>query len=333
MNNKDINNFNDDNKEGNLRVRKDWQNLKKIILNRDYLIVFIAVSVLIFDFAMINIYSSYLREGSGASTAINTATPVVEELVKEPDQSVNDSANADSCNVAGINLHGDLITYYPRSDYSDSGDLNVDEVSSEEIYFAVKGIEKKENIKAIIVEIDSPGGQPVAAEELEKVFKSSSKPVIVYIRSMGVSAAYWAATGADRIFALPSSQVGSIAVNSSYMDATKNNQKEGYTFNDLTSGKFKNTMNSNKPLTDEERALVMKDLNITHDLFVKTVAENRKLDINKVKEIANGWAYTGSEALSLGLVDELGGLAEVSVYLKNNVLNGEDPEICWQILF
>lgn len=313
----------------NRQVRKDWQNFKKIILNRDYLIVFIAISVLIFDFAMINSFSSYSREGAQSDTPTNTVTPIVEEPVKEPDQSVSDSTNADSCNVAGINLHGDLITYYPRSDYSDSGDLNVDEVSSEEVYFAIKGIEKKENIKAIIVEIDSPGGQPVAAEELEKVFKNSSKPVIVYIRSMGTSAAYWAATGADRIFALPSSQVGSIAVNSSYMDATKNNQKEGYTFNDLTSGKFKNTMNSNKPLTEEERTLVMNDLNITHNLFVKTVAENRKLDINKVKELANGWAYTGSEALSLGLVDELGGLDDVKDYLKNSILNNEDADICW----
>lgn len=312
----------------NLRVRKDWQNFKKIILNRDYLIVFIAISVLIFDLAMLRSFSPS-SENKTESTATSTVAPITEEPVKEPEQSINNNANSDNCNVAGLNLHGDLITYYPRTDYSDSGELNVDESSSEDVYFAVKGIEKKENIKAIIVEIDSPGGQPVAAEELEKVFKNSSKPIIVYIRSMGTSAAYWAATGADRIFALPSSQVGSIAVNSSYMDATKNNQKEGYTFNDLTSGKFKNTMNSNKPLTEEERALVMKDINITHNLFVKTVAENRKLDINKVKEIANGWAYTGSEALSLGLIDELGGLDDVRDYLKKGILNNEEANVCW----
>jgi len=73
----------------------------------------------------------------------------------------------------------------------------------------------------------------------------------------------------------------------------------------LTTGKFKNTTNSDKPLTAEERTLVMKDLYEVHDLFVKTVAENRNLDINKVKELANGWAYTGTDALKLGLVDDL----------------------------
>lgn len=108
-----------------------------------------------------------------------------------------------------------------------------------------------------------------------------------------------------------------------------NNQQDGYTFNDLTTGKFKNIMNQNKPLTEEEKALVMKDLFKTHDLFVKTVAENRKLEINKVKGLANGWAYNGTDSLNYGLIDELGGLEEVSEYLKNNVLNGSEINICW----
>ena len=66
----------------------------------------------------------------------------------------------------------------------------------------------------------------------------------------------------------------------------------------------------------------MNDLQKTHNLFVETVAENRKLDINKVKELANGWAYDGNDALKNGLIDEIGGLDEASSYLKNNILNG-----------
>jgi len=313
------------NKESNLRVRQDWHNFKKIIFNRDYLIVFIAVSTLIIDLVILNSFVPNFK--NKPETKNNDSKINIVDNNKELDKSA--SSTDDNCNVLGINLHGDLITYIPKSDYSDTGNLKVDETASESIYFAVKSAEKNEKIKAIILEVDSTGGDPVAAEEIERVLKSSSKPVVAYIRRNGDSAAYWSATAAKRIFASPSSAVGSIGVTSSYMDNVKANQKNGYTFNDLATGKFKNTMNSNKPLTAEEKALIMKDLNETYDLFIKTVAENRKLDVNKVKAVANGWAYTGTEALSMGLIDELGGLDEVNAYLKNNVLNGAETNVCW----
>lgn len=319
---------NDNNKESNRRVRQDWQNFKKIILNRNYLIYFIAVSVVVIDIMIVIGFASDSGTKTGSVEPETISTPTKEILIEHSDGSSSDTSNK-KCNVVGINLHGALITYIPKEDYNDSSELNVDETSSEDIYSIVKSAENDETIKAIMVEIDSPGGEPVAAEEVERTLKASTKPVIVYIRTMGASAAYWAATGADRIFALPSSQVGSIAVNSSYLDEVKLNQKDGYTFNDLSTGKYKNIMNNNKVLTEDERALIMKDLYATHDVFVKTVAENRKLDINKVKEIANGWAYTGTEALSMGLIDELGGLDDVKNYIKSNILNNEEADICW----
>lgn len=207
--------------------------------------------------------------------------------------------------------------------------MEVDEVASESIYFAVKEAELNDKIKAIIVEIDSGGGDPVGGEEIAKIFKSSSKPVIVYIRSLGASAAYWGATGAIRIFASPSSQVGSIGVTSSYVDSIKSNQKDGYTFNQLSVGKFKDTMNRNKPLSAEEKSLIINDANEVYEIFVKTVADNRKMDINKVREIANGWAYSGNKALQLGLIDQIGGLDEVNAYLKDSALDGEEANVCW----
>jgi len=304
----------------NIQDEKEWQSFKKNVSNRNFLLISVVLILMVIGFAVGFSLRYYAKNNSpiASSTAVSSETTAQEQ-----------TSNEDSCNIAGINLHGSMVTYNPKEDLNDSGNLKVDETASEDVYFAVKNAEKKENIKAIIVEIDSSGGDPTAAEEVEKVLKNSTKPVIAYIRSVGTSAAYWAATGAGRIFALPTSQVGSIAVNGSYLDKTKYNQEEGYTFNDLTTGKFKNTTNSDKPLTAEERTLVMKDLYEVHDLFVKTVAENRNLDINKVKELANGWAYTGTDALKLGLVDEFGGLDEVENYLEKNVLNNEKADICW----
>jgi protease-4 len=324
---KDTNNDENINIESNLRVRQDWQNFKKIILNKNYLIVFIAASVFIIDLIILNNFTPYFKDQFKSNQVNKTETPITQENKIDTGQTA--SSTESNCNVLGINLHGDLITYIPKTDYNDSGNLKADETASEEVYFAVKNAEKNNKIKAIVLEIDSTGGDPVAGEEIAKVLKSSSKPVVAYIRAVGASAAYWAATGASRIFASESSAVGSIGVTYSYVDSVKANQKDGYTFNDLSTGKFKSIMNRNKPLTTEEKALVMNDLYKTHDLFVKTVAENRKLDINKVKELANGWAYNGADSLSYGLIDELGGLDEVNAYLKKNVLNNEDSSICW----
>lgn len=320
MNNQSFNKEEDDsNDEGNLRSRKDWHNIKKIIFNKKYLLIFIAVSVLMIDIVIIDYFSPYLfvdTKPEPISNSLNT-----EEESAPADEKV--------CNVFGVNLHGDLITYIPRTDYSESGDLNEDESSSDNIYYAIKSAEADEKVKAVIIEVDSTGGDPVAAEEVARVIKSSTKPVIAYIRSVGASAAYWAVSPADRIFALESSEVGSIGVTYSYVDNVKLNEKEGLNYNELATGKFKNTMSKNKALTNEEKNLIMSDLQKTHDLFVKTVSENRKMDINKVKELANGWAYNGNDSIKHGLIDEIGGLDEVSTYLKNNILNGEEVEICW----
>jgi len=317
----------DSNEEGNLRVRKDWQNFKKIILNRNYLIVFIAISIFIIDLVVLNNFAPYFIDQFESSQINKTEPPILKE--NKPDLVETASSTVGICNVQGINIHGDLITYIPATDYNESGSLKADETASENVYFTVKNAEKDDKIKAIVLEIDSTGGDPVAGEEIAKVLKSSSKPVVAYIRAVGASAAYWAATGAGRIFASETSAVGSIGVTYSYVDNAESNKQDGYTFNDLATGKFKNIMNRNKSLTAEERDLVMKDLFKTHDLFVKKVAENRKLDINKVKELATGWAYNGVDSLNYGLIDELGGLDEVSAYLKNNILDGSEANICW----
>jgi protease-4 len=159
--------------------------------------------------------------------------------------------------------------------------------------------------------------------------KKTKKPVIAHIRGAGDSAAYWAISGVDRIFSLSTSEVGGIGVNSSYLDNTKNNEQNGYNFNDLSIGEFKNTFNPDKPLTETEKDMIMEDLQETHELFVNTVAENRDLEVSDVKKIANGWAYIGNKALSLGLVDEIGNIDSVKEYIEKNILDNKEVDICW----
>lgn len=315
----------------NAQVRKDWHNLKKIIFNRNYLIGFIAISVLIIDLIIIDHFSPYLIERSGQyfKSSVTDISGEDDDLLEDDSSGDEDETEEKACNVKGINLYGDLITYIPNNNYDDFGSPMEDETSSEQIYFAIKNAEKDDDIKAIIIEVDSGGGDPVAGEEINSAIKKSVKPVIAYIRSMGASAAYWAISGADKIYSVKTSSVGGIGVNYSYVDFSKSGEEDGATFNELSSAKFKNIMSPFKELTEEEKELIMDDLQKTHNLFVESVAENRGLELEKVKKIADGWAYNGPDSLGFGLIDDIGGLDEVKEYLKKEILNDEDVEICW----
>lgn len=315
--------------ESNAKVRKDWQAVKRIIFNKNFLIGFIAVSVLIIDLIIIDHFSPYLREKIGSSELISPSSYEDEESDEDKESLDKDDSEDKECNVYGINLHGDLITYIPNDNYDDFGSPMEDETSSEQIYFAIKSAEKDDDIKAIIIEVDSGGGDPVAGEEINSAIKKSTKPVIAYIRSMGASAAYWAISGADKIYSMKTSSVGSIGVNYSYVDFSKSGEEDGATFNELSSAKFKNIMSPFKELTEEEKELIMDDLQKTHNLFVESVAENRGLELEKVKEIADGWAYNGPDSLEFGLIDDIGGMDEVKEYLKTEFLNNEEVKVCW----
>ena len=228
------------------------------------------------------------------------------------------------CNVAGVIFHGTLQTYAYFDPETETGD---DVASSEDIVYYIDLAEDEPDVKAILLEIDSYGGTPVAGEEVANALKRATKPTVVQIREAGDSAAYWVASAGDIIFASELSDVGGIGVTQSYIDESKLNEKEGYTFNQLSTGKFKDILNPEKPLTAEERQLLERDLKIAHDAFVKAVSENRTLDINKVKALADGSSMLGGMVLENGLIDRIGGFDEVETYLAE--LIGEEPNICW----
>jgi len=233
------------------------------------------------------------------------------------------------CNVDGITLHGYLSTYVTDSgsESTETDNFFLLEASSEDIAWYIDSSDKDEAIKAIILEIDSWGGGPVASEEVADALKRAQKPTVAFIRSVGTSGAYWAASGADIIFASANSDVGGIGVTMSYIDYAKNNQKEGFTYNQLSSAKFKDYGDPEKPLTYDEKQLLMRDINILHENFVKAVAENRELDLAEVQKLADGSSVLGEKALEQGLIDRIGGYYDVVDYLEE--LIGEEADTCW----
>lgn len=227
------------------------------------------------------------------------------------------------CNVFGEKIHGTLDSYTPVNVSPDDGDI----YGSEDIVYNIELAEKSPEIKAVLIDIDSLGGYPVAADEVVKALKALTKPSVAIIRGYGDSAAYWVATGADVIFAHPLSDVGSIGITQSYLENVGYNTKEGYKYQDLSIGKFKNMGDPDRPLTVEEKQIIMRQLEQNYNYMIDSIAANRNMSVDEVKKLATGESWTGTEALKLKLIDKLGGLPEATKWLEEKI--GAKPEFCW----
>lgn len=229
-----------------------------------------------------------------------------------------------SCNVADLQLYGSLV-YYPNEGLT-SPSSSVDQTASEDIRQQIETADAEPNIKAILMQVDSPGGDPVAGEDIADALKQSNKPTVVFVADEGTSAAYWASTGAQRIFASADSALADIGVTESYLDDEKQNEQNGLTFEALTAGEYKDMGNPDAPLTDAERALFQRDLNITDQNFIDQVATNRNLSVASVTAIANGSSMEGAMALQDGLIDQIGSIYDAENYIKGKI--GEDVTLC-----
>lgn len=226
-----------------------------------------------------------------------------------------------SCNIAGINIHGDLLTVASEEDERYGA------TSAEDVLSDLWAAEQDENIKAIILEVDSSGGFPVAGEEIYKAVRDLKKPVIAFVRQSGLSAAYFAIASADKIFASALSDVGSIGVTMSYIDSSKYNKENGFTYNEISSGKYKNSGSEEKELTKEEKEMFQRDVDIIYEHFIKYVSAGRNLSIDEVRTLADGSSMLGEMALEKGLIDKIGNYSDVKKYIGDKY--DIEPEVCW----
>jgi len=207
------------------------------------------------------------------------------------------------CNIAVVPIMGEIHSYGAL--YDDYGNEVVSTNMSDSLEL-IRRAEEDLNILGILALVDSPGGTAAAAEMIGDELKSSSVPVAAYIAESGTSAAYLVASAADTVIASPFSDVGSIGITMSYLNYTEQNKEQGVEFISLTSAKYKDYTNPDKPLTYDERILLERDLAIWHDEFVNQVAMNRTLNKDDVLKLADGSSVPGKLALETGLIDALG---------------------------
>jgi protease-4 len=174
----------------------------------------------------------------------------------------------------------------------------------------LKAVEENKRIKALVLDIDSPGGGAGASEQIHSSIKkvAGKKPVIGFVRGMAASGGYMAACACTKVVSLPMGIVGSIGVISMRPMLYDMLEKIGVRMDVTKAGRLKDMFSNFREPTDEERVKEQALLDSIYEQFVEMVATSRGLGNEVVRELAKGEIYTAEQAKEHGLIDGLGDL-------------------------
>lgn len=219
-----------------------------------------------------------------------------------------ETPEGESCNIAVVPLSGELFVTPGDASYNSGASANT-------IAAQIGQAEQDDQIKGIMLLVNSPGGSPVGGEVIAKAMKAAKKPTLALIQDLGDSAAYLASTGAKYIVASAMSDVGDIGVTGSYVDYSGENAKNGAQFVQISAGKYKDAGNPERPLSAEEKALLQKSVDEEYATLVDEISSNRQIATSTVTNLANGASEPGSVAIHDHLIDEIGGTTEATMWL------------------
>ena len=222
---------------------------------------------------------------------------------------VGEIFSAPSGNVALIKINGEI---------GSGGNLFSSGAVSDKIIAEIKDANSNPYVKALLVEINSPGGSVVATKEIASALKSVNKTKVCWLRDTAASGAYWIASECNYIVADNFTITGSIGVTGSYIEFSGLFEKYGINYVRLVSGEEKDIGSPYRKPTQKEIESLQAILDEIHSAFVKEIAHNRNLTINDVEKIADGSVFTGEHAKELGLIDKIGGKDDALNIIKEN---------------
>lgn len=161
-----------------------------------------------------------------------------------------------------------------------------------------------DQVKGILLYIDSPGGTVAGTKELSDLISMAAevKPIYAYTDGYMASGAYWIGSSASKIFATKTSQIGSIGVVAMHVDYSKNDEMNGIKRTYVFNGKYKRLVNDAEPLNEESKAYLQEMVDETYALFIDDIARNRKLSVETIRS-QESRVYLGNSAIDAGLVD------------------------------
>lgn len=184
-----------------------------------------------------------------------------------------------------------------------------------------------EEVRAVVMRINSPGGSAPASQEVGeelKKLRSSGKVVVASMGDVAASGGYWIAALCDKIYANPGTITGSIGVYIPYANWEELFKKIGVHGEKIKSGPHKDMLSPERPMSEKERVILQGMVDDLYEQFVAVVSEGRKMEPGRVKQLADGRIYTGRQAKSLGLVDEMGTMEDaVNAAAKMGGISGK----------
>lgn len=213
--------------------------------------------------------------------------------------------------IAIIHAHGMIMEGASSSDF-----LGGETMGSATMIKAIRQARDDKTVKAVVLRIDSPGGSALASDLMWHELETLEKPFVVSMGNTAASGGYYIAMGADRIFAEPGTLTGSIGVVSVRFALEGLFKKVGVNTEVIQRGKNSGLLSTTTPLSDTERTALQALLDDIYRQFTTKAAAGRKMEVATLEKLARGRVYTGSQALKLGLVDELGTLADAVAYAR-----------------
>ena len=207
-----------------------------------------------------------------------------------------------------------------------NGEGGLRSVGGDKLARQLRKLRRDEEVKAVVLRVNSPGGSAVASEIIKREIRliGEEKPIVVSMGGLAASGGYWIAAAGDTIFAEQTTITGSIGVLGLFPNVQEIAREHGILFDGVKTGPFADIFSISRPKTPREAELFEELIDFIYAEFVELVAEGRNLTIEQVEEIAQGRVWSGSDALKVGLVDNIGGLDDAIAHAAEKAGLGED---------
>lgn len=241
---------------------------------------------------------------------------VKKRLKIDEDESINQISVSQMANVPEKSEGDEIAVYYAYGaivstptpqDQLLSGTLMLAQTVIDDL----EDLANDDDVKAVVLRINSPGGDAYASEQIWKQIEvlKTQKPVVVSMSGMAASGGYYISSGANYIFAEPTTLTGSIGVFGMFFNYSNLlSKKLGVTIDGVKTNRNVFAMSPHMPWTEEQMKYIQRDIDRTYEIFKNRVALGRNMTMAQVEPIAQGHVYLGMDAKKLGLVDALGGL-------------------------
>jgi len=237
------------------------------------------------------------------------------------------SVGAMSSQFSGANISAKSLTKDSILNLSLDGVI----IDGKEILESLRKYSKDDNIKGVLIQINSPGGVVGPSQEIYseimRIKTELKKPVVVTCNAMAASGGYYIASAASKIFTNPGTLMGSIGVIMQFADLSKLYEWAKVSTYSITSGDFKDAGSQSRPMTEQEREYFQSMIDEVQGQFVEAILANRKIADYIVEKYADGRIFTGAKAVELGFADTVGTYTDALKEVGKLAGLSDDPEV------